>query len=35
VIGCIKDYGFSERRLPVDGGFSVGGDSMDRKFQIV
>jgi hypothetical protein len=35
VIGCIGDYGVSERRLPVVGGLPVGGGSVDRKVQIV
>jgi len=30
VIGCERDYGVSERKLPVDGGLLVGGGSMDR-----
>ena len=31
VVGSIRDYGVSERWLPVDGRFPVGGGFMDRK----
>jgi len=31
MVGSIRDYGVSERRLPVYGRFPIGGSFMDGK----